>query len=162
SNLQWTRAAQLTNNVFPQSPAGAGNDVLPRNNFIDDYIVGAIETDGIPHSDVCTDEEFMRRAYLDLTGRIPPAQPVLDFLSNPSLTKRADLIDALLDTEEYVDRWTMRFGDMLENAYNSPANGLLYDGRTIYYDKIRDFVANNRPYNQFVTDLLTTPGDSFI
>lgn len=165
SNNQWSRAAELTSSVFGQrSEVGAcgGSIMLPRNNFIDDYIVGKIEADGIPHSDVCTDEEFIRRAYLDLTGRVPPANAVLDFLANPSATKRAELVDALLDTEEYVDRWTMRFGDMLENALNSPANPLLFDGRTIYYDKIKDFVQNNLPYNQFVTELLTAEGDSFV
>src|SRR5262249_7817773 len=87
---------------------------------------------------------------------------VLSFLSNPSASKRSELVDALLETEEYVDRWTMRFGDLLENAYNSAANPLLFDGRTIYYDKIKGFVQNDRPYSQLVTELVTAEGDSFV
>lgn len=159
SNQTWSQAAELTNRVFPQATGGSA--VLPRNNFIDDYIVGKIETDGIPHSAVCTDEEFVRRVYLDLSGRIPPTDQVTAFLAAPSPTKRADLIDALLGTEPYVDRFTMWFGDLLENAYSSPNNPLLFSGRTPYFYKIRDFVSTNRPYNQFVTELLSSSGYSW-
>jgi len=157
TGVQWSQAANLTEAVFTRKPAGALNGApLPRNNFIDDYIFDRIEADGIPTSPLCTDEEFVRRAYLDLTGRIPSSEAVQAFLSNPSQTKRAELIDTLLDSGEYVDRMTMFFGDLLENTYS-----LLWTGRTEYYSSIRNFVLANQPYDQFVIGLLSSEGYSW-
>ncbi len=157
TGVQWSRMANLTEAVFARRPGGAVNGtILPRNNFIDDYIFDRIEADGIPTSPLCSDEEFVRRAYLDLTGRIPTADAVQAFVANLSPSKRADLIDTLLDSGEYVDRMTVFFGDLLENTYS-----LLWNGRTQYYTTIRNFVLTNQPYNQFVIGLLTSEGYSW-
>ncbi len=156
SGAQWSEIANLTETVFTPRPSGASSGMLPRNNFIDDFIFDQIQADGIPTSDLCTDEEFVRRAYLDLTGGIPQASDVQAFLANPSPTKRAELIDALLETPQYVDRMTMFFGDLLGNTYR-----LLWNGRTQYYNSIKNSVLTNQPYDQFVRGLLASSGYSW-
>src|SRR5262249_42169282 len=134
-------------------PGGGQNLVYA--NFIDDFIFDAMASDQIPHAGLCTDEEFLRRAYLDLTGRIPTTDQVRSFLDNSGPDKRTALVDALLGTPEYVDRWTMYWGDLLRNT-----STLLANGRKPYNTYLRDFLLNNRPYDQFLYDLVTARGDN--
>src|ERR1043166_8565224 len=66
---------------------------IERKNYIDQHIFGRMERDGVPHAGLASDEEFVRRAYLDATGRIPSADDVLSFLSSKNPRKRDELID---------------------------------------------------------------------
>ncbi len=70
-------------------------------------------------SELCSDEAFLRRVYLDLIG-LPPTREEYDrFLADKDPKKRAKLIDALLDRPEFVDMWTMKWGELLRiRAYN--------------------------------------------
>src|SRR5262249_8489615 len=64
-------ASRLTSEVAKSLPGKATTASIPHKNFIDDQIFGRIEKEGIPHSPLSTDEEFLRRAYLDATGLLP-------------------------------------------------------------------------------------------
>jgi hypothetical protein len=86
------------------SPSRVG-DVL-RKDFIDDYLFGRMEANHVPHAGLATDAEFLRRITLDLTGQIPDAQAVREFLKDAGLDKRERLIEALLGSEAYLDYWT--------------------------------------------------------
>src|SRR5258708_36425173 len=72
-------------------------------NFIDDYIFGKMTTDGVAPAPITSDAEFLRRASLDLTGRIPAPGSVDDFLQNGSGDKRTALVDQLMASNEFVD-----------------------------------------------------------
>jgi hypothetical protein len=72
---------------------------MARKNFIDEHIFGKMERDGIPHAPLATDQEFLRRLTLDLTGRIPTPGDVRAFLADTSPDKRARLIDRLIGSE---------------------------------------------------------------
>jgi hypothetical protein len=126
-------------------------------NFIDDYLFAKIERDQIPHAGLCTDEEFMRRVSLDLTGRIPSAVAVRSFLSHPDPDKRSRLVESLIGTPEFVDRWTLWFNDFLKNTIYPVS----VQGRNALHNYIKDFVGANRPYNQVVQELITAEGDNF-
>ncbi|MGI0017011.1 MAG: DUF1549 domain-containing protein, partial [Nitrososphaera sp.] len=129
----------------------------PRNNFIDEYIFGKMERDGIPYAGLCTDEEFIRRVYLDLTGRIPAAEIVRSFVSDSNPAKRDMLVDTLIGTPPYVDRWTIWLSDFFRNTiYPGSA-----EGRNAFYFQIRRWVQDNTPYNQIAQELITAAGDSF-
>src|SRR5436190_4633393 len=80
-------------------------------NFIDDFVFGKIAADGIPSAAITTDQEFVRRIYIDLTGHIPTAAQINAFLGSDNPDKRNALIDSLLGSPAYVDRWTQWFGD---------------------------------------------------
>src|SRR5688572_13637025 len=89
---------------------------VPRVNFIDDYIFDKMKRDGIPHAPLSTDREFVRRIRLDLTGRLPSPEELREFLSDKSPDKRARLIDRLVDTPEFTDKWAYFLMDTLRVA----------------------------------------------
>src|SRR5262249_6148553 len=122
---QRSQVAALTNQVYGNRANGSVKLDVPRNNFIDDYIFDKAQRakPPVPIADLCTDEEFMRRASLDLAGRIPMADDVVAFVSNPSDTKRGDLIETLLASQGYIDRMTNFFGDLFENTFTAVGNG---------------------------------------
>lgn len=131
--------------------------VIPRRNVIDEHIFSKIERDRIPTADISTDGEFIRRVYVDLTGRIPTASAVRAFLTDRDPNKRDRLVDSLIGTPAYIDRWTMEFGDRFRNTiYPVSATG-----RNALYLYIKEFVQRNRPYNEVVTELIASSGDSF-
>lgn len=140
-------------------PVATGD--IGRKSFIDNYIFDKMAKDGVQPANLSTDAEFMRRVTLDLTGRIPTDNEVRAFLASTSPTKRDDLVNHLIGSPEFVDRWTMFFGDLFKNtAFASNVNRYV-DGRTAFYNYIRNAVAQNKPYNQVATDLISAAGDSF-
>lgn len=146
-------------------PEGTPLATVPRRNFIDDYIFDKIEQAGIRPANLSGDEEFIRRIYLELTGRIPSPQDVRAFLQDPDPgTKRDRVVDRLLAGGEFTDKLTLWLGDLLENSARNLDNGgggLNYTGRTLYYNVIKDAVAQNRPYNEVVRNLITAVGHSY-
>lgn len=128
-------------------------------NFIDDFIFGKIAADGVPLADPTTDQEFVRRIYLDLTGHIPTPDQVTSFVSNSDPDKRSALIDALIGSPEYVDRWTQWFGDQFKVGSNY-YNLISVTSRNLFYQYVRDMVERDRPYNEFAAQMIGATGDS--
>src|SRR2546421_3726827 len=90
---RWQELSKITARVasFQQVQDSAP---IPRNNFIDEYIVGRMERDGIRPAPISDDPEFLRRVYLDLNGRIPSADQVRSFINDSNPSKRDLLIDS--------------------------------------------------------------------
>lgn len=143
-------------NLRTRLPATANN---PRANFIDEFIFGAIESDRIPVARMTDDYEFLRRAMLDLTGRIPSASQVDAFVNDSTAGKRTALVNQLIGSPEFVDKWTTWFGDLFQVTSNY-YNLIGIASRNNFYRYLRDFVQRDRPYNTFVTELITASGDS--
>ena len=127
---------------------------------IDFYIFDDWRAHGITPAQKTTDWEFIRRATLDLTGRIPAPDRVLRFVADTDSAKRAKLIDELLAKPEWVDKWTMYFGDLFRNSATKQSTGLIRgaDGRTAFYQWTRDSLASGKPYSQMATELITAAG----
>ncbi len=127
---------------------------------IDSYIVADWQANNITPAPLTTDWEFIRRVSLDLTGRIPAPDRVLAFVADSSSDKRARLIDQLLASPEWVDKWTMFYGDLFQNTVTKPSTGLVRfpQGRNAFYQWIHDSIANHKPYNQMATELITAAG----
>ena len=138
-------------------PDGAIN--LPRNNFIDEILFAQMSRDGVTPAPLSTDYEFLRRAYIDLAGRIPQPEDVQAFLKDISGSKRSRLIDQLLASDAYTAQFTLYFNNKFLVTRGNGSNVRL-TGRNLYYNWLRDFVAHDRPYNEFVRELLTSTGDS--
>ncbi len=135
---------------------------IPRNNFIDNILFDKMAADSIASAPICTDAEFVRRAYLDLAGQIPTADAVTAFLADQATNKRAALVDRLIGSPEYVDKWTMFFNDLYKNTARS-TNVVRYEaGRTAFYEYIKKAISENRPYNQLARELITSNGDNFV
>ena len=115
-------AAELTDRLLGSEP-GAEPGLVQRRNFIDDHIFGKMERDGVPHAPPASDIEFLRRVTLDLTGRIPAPTEVRAFLADDDPNKRDKLIDRVIDSEEYVEKWAYHFMDLFR------ANGKMGRGQ---------------------------------
>jgi hypothetical protein len=146
--------------VDPAPPNGPIN--YPASvNYVDDEIFGKMKTDGIRPAAISSDEEFLRRVTIDLTGQIPDSATVTAFLADHSADKRAKTIDALIASDGFVDRWTMWFGDLVQNVQVSSNSREFPNGRNAYYWWIHDSIKNNKPYDQMVRELVGATGDSF-
>ena len=135
---------------------------MPRKNFIDEYIFGRMERDGIQPAPISTDQEYLRRVFLDLTGRIPSPEQVVAFAYDTNPAKRDTIVDALTGNAEYIGKWTMFLGDLYRN--NGPATNVnrYLQGRDAFYLYLYDALTVNKPYNQIARELITAAGDSFV
>ena len=124
-------------------------------NEIDNYIPQENK-----NTKVCTDEVFIRRTFITLTGRLPQSEKVVAFLSSTNPSKREILIDEILDSEEYVRYMVMRWGDILRIKSEFPSN-LWPNGVQAYNRWLYEKIANNTPYNQLVSELLLSKGSNF-
>src|SRR3954469_10826789 len=124
---------------------------------IDSYIWADFQKHGITPAPKTTDWEFVRRATLDLTGRIPKADRAAAFVADGSTDKRSKLIDELLADPAWTDKWTMFFGDLYQNTQTKSSTGLqrLPQGRNAFYQWIHDSLAANKPYNQMASELIS-------
>lgn len=132
----------------------------PRNNFIDEHIFNRIEQAGIEVAPLASDSEFLRRVTLDLTGRIPTRDRVVEFLNDPNPGKRSSRIDELLVSPQFVDKWTLFFGDLFKlNARASNVNRFI-QGRDAFYLYLKDAIARNESYAQLARELISATGDN--
>jgi len=127
-------------------------------NFIDKHVNAKLEKRRILPSDECTDAEYLRRVYLDLTGLPPTAEQARAFLSSqsPSQEKRRQLVDQLTGSRDYVANWSNKWADLLQ--CNQKALG--EKGVWAYREWIRESVAQNKPYDQFAYELITAQGSN--
>jgi hypothetical protein len=109
---------------------------------------------------LCSDAVFIRRAYLDMTGTIPTAAEVRGFLDDQSPDKRARLIDQLMDRQEFLDYWSMKWGDALRIKAEIPVN-LWPNGARSFHHWIWASLAANKRYDQMVREMLTASGSNF-
>ena len=104
--------------------------------------------------------EFLRRVRLDLTGRIPTKDEVLEFLADTSATKREQLVDRLLQTSEWADRWTMFFGDLFRNTQVTAQVNRYQWGRDSFHLYLLESMRQNKPYDQMTREMLAAEGVS--
>src|SRR5260370_25166210 len=93
-------------------PGFAWNDA-PEKSFIDSLVNAKLKQLQILPSDLCSDEEFLRRASLDAIGRLPTVEESQAFLIDQNPNKRDQLIDALVETDDFASYWTLMTGDIL-------------------------------------------------
>ena len=140
----------------PFETAGA---LTPRNK-IDELVFARWKELGIQPANLCSDSVFLRRAWLDVTGTLPTAQQATEFLNSQDPDKRAVLIDQLLAGDEFADYWAMKWSDLLRVKAEFPIE-LWPNAAQAYYHWIRDSLRENKPYDQFVREMLTASGSNF-
>lgn len=130
---------------------------LPRNNFIDDLVWKKLKRLNLTPSQAAPDHVFLRRAFVDIIGRVPTAEETKAFLADDSPARRQRLIDQLLDDPEYADHWANKWADLLRpNPYHAGIKAVLN-----YDNWIRESFRRNKPYDEFVRELLTAKGSTF-
>ena len=126
-------------------------------NFIDQAIQAKMRADKVTAAPPTTDSEFLRRIYLDLTGRIPDADTVVRFLNNPDPAKRTQLIDELLDTPAYADQMALFLLNRFKVTRAHESVSTL--GRDVFYNFVRQMFADDRPYDDFARQFISAAGE---
>jgi len=152
----------VTDQIGPKYPK------VPTPTKIDEHVVTKLQKLGVVPSELCTDEEFLRRASLDIAGTLPTAAEVTAFLSDDSTDKRTRKIDELLDRPEYAIWWATKFSDVC--GLNAP----LFLGSTTEFAKISGEqwyswmerrIRENTPYDKIVAGIVLAtsrkPGQSY-
>jgi Protein of unknown function (DUF1549)/Protein of unknown function (DUF1553)/Bacterial Ig-like domain len=130
---------------------------LPKANFIDGLVWEKLRKLGLTPSAPAPETTFFRRAYLDAIGRLPTPDETRAFLADTSLDKRTRLVDHLLEQPEYADHWANKWMDMLRpNPYRVGIKAVLNLDAWI-----RQAFRENRPYDQFVREVVTAKGSTF-
>jgi hypothetical protein len=135
-------------------PDNAYADFQPKN-FIDDLVLAKWRKTHIAPSPEASDVEFLRRAYVDAMGILPTAADVREFLTDESPDKRDRLIERILEREEFIDLWAHRMGDLLRNRVG---DSNAKDDTVAFHKWIRKSVAENKPYDRFVREVLAVTG----
>ncbi len=136
------------------APFARARTFVPASNDIDSAINSKAAALGLTLSPRCGDGEFLRRATLDVTGRLPKTETVRAFLVDTDSQKREKLADRLLASPEYVDFWTLKWGDLLRNSKRA----LGKNGMTAFHKWIRQSVADNKPWDTMTREVLTAQG----
>ena len=143
--------------VLPKNLEFAWNE-LPENNYIDTHMHNKFKNLRIIPSELCTDEEFIRRVTLDVTGRLPTVDEYNAFLADVDPKKRDKLVDELLTRKEFVEIWVMKWAELLTIR---TTNQISYKSMLLYYTWLQERVANNVPMNVMVQELLGSNGGTF-
>ncbi len=125
--------------------------------LVDRYTVAKWKQLGITPSELCTDEEFIRRASLDIAGTLPSPEQLKAFAADPDPAKRDKLIDTLVDSPEhsffFANKWAdilrVKRGNQITRAY----------GTFVFHDWIRQAIASDMPYDEFAREILGAVGD---
>ncbi len=136
----------------------ATSDNVPTSQ-IDRIVYAELEKLGVRPA-ICSDAVFIRRLYLDTMGVLPSPAEVTAFLSDTNPAKRAQLIDQVLNRPEFADYWAMKWGDILRIKAEFPVN-LWPNAAQAFHRWVWESIRFNKPYTQFVREMLTTNGSNF-
>lgn len=128
------------------------------NNYIDEQIFAKLKSFRVNPSKPCSDSEFVRRAHLDLLGILPTADEARAFVADQSPEKRSRLIDELLNRPEFADFWALKWADLLRLEERA----LDKKGVTAFHHWIRQSVADNKPLDEFVREMIAGRGSTYI
>jgi len=141
--------------------ANAQPPALPADSassFIDEEIRGAWKLAKVTPAAPASDEQFLRRIYLDLTGRIPTADEIRAFLANPKPSKRAEVVDQLLNSDWFSDRWAQWFADLGHVSHNVLRG---YTGRNAYYHWIRNGIQHRMSLSDLAIGIIASQGNNY-
>lgn len=130
---------------------------VPQDGIVDKAVFAKLNRMRIAPSEACTDQEFIRRVYLDTIGVLPRPEEVKQFLESNSPTKRAELVEGLLGRPEFLDFWTLKFADILR----SNSRLIQSKGTHVFQRWIRTGLEQKKPLDEMVRELLTAGGSTF-
>lgn len=128
----------------------------PQHNYVDTAIDAKLKQLQFLPSDLCSDEEFLRRVYLDVTGLLPTIEQAAAFLKDDSSDKRGRLIDDLLERPEHAKFWALKWGDLLRLTNAQVTSTGVYK----YHRWVERAIRTNMPYDEFARELLTASGST--
>lgn len=148
-----TTARQPVRNASPES--------MKVTSFIDEEIFRKLAAEGLQSAALATDEEFFRRINLDLTGRIPTPSDIRAFVADSDPKKRDALIDRLLFSPEFVDKWTVWLGDTLQNAATAQNRSQQIEGRNRLHEWIRASIDEGKSWRDIAFQMVAAQGNNY-
>jgi hypothetical protein len=131
---------------------------VPENNYIDTLVNNKLKKLRIAPSELCTDEAFLRRAYIDIIGILPTVEEYNRFMSNKAPNKRDQLVDELLGRKEFAELWVLKWAELLQIKSSQQVS---YKAMLLYYNWLQDKIARNVPTDEWVQELLSASGGTF-
>jgi hypothetical protein len=128
----------------------------PAANYIDEHVDAKLRALQYLPAAICTDDEFLRRVYLDVTGQLPSVEESKVFLADQSKDKRSKLIDKLLDRREHAKFWALKWGDILRLTSTQVGAGGVFK----YHRWLERAFEQSMPYDQFARELLLSSGST--
>jgi len=138
-------------------PAGYQWPNPPENNYVDTHVFAKLKRLNIAPSNLCSDEQFIRRLYLDLCGMLPPPNQARAFVAATERDKRSRLVDQLLKRPEFAEFWTKKWLDVLRVSRDS----IQWAGAKAYHGWIRERIQQDASFAEVVHDMLTSQGESY-
>lgn len=132
---------------------------VPENNYVDQLVNAKLKKLRIEPSGLCTDEVFVRRVYLDITGILPTPDEYARFMVSTLPNKRELLVDELLDRKEFAELWVLKWAELLQ--IRSDGNNVSAKAMLLYYTWLQDKIARNVPTDEWVRELLGANGGTF-
>ncbi len=144
--------------MFIQQVANFAWQAPPPANYIDELVnAKLLQLQYVP-APTCSDAEFLRRVHLDIVGSLPAVEEARAFLADENPDKRAQLIDRLLQRDEYAKFWALKWGDLLKMTSKLIGD----DGIHKYHRWVEEAFRTNMPYDEFARQLLTGSGSTLI
>ena len=135
---------------------------LPEFNYIDKHVHNKLSRLRIIPSGVASDEIFLRRVTLDITGLLPTEEERARFLADKNPKKREAVIDELLNRKEFTEIWVMKWAELIQiRSTGNNARDISYKAALLWYEQLRTQIAENRPFNLIIHDLLASRGGTF-
>ena len=131
---------------------------VPENNYIDTLVNKKLRDLRVTPSELCTDEAFLRRVYVDVIGLLPTPEETDRFTKNPASNKRDQLVDELLGRKEFAEVWVMKWAELLQIK---SSNTVSYKATLLYFNWLQDKIAKNVPVNEWVQEILGANGGTF-
>ena len=151
------KEAGPSNNIS-DNPSDGTSNFISKPSPVDRHLFAQWRKLGIVPSAPTDDATFLRRVSVDICGTLPTRDEVTEYLNDTSSDKRERLIDRLLNRPEYASYFTLKWADILQNRGAGYATSKQRAGTTLFASWIRDSVESNKPYDQFVSEILTATG----
>ncbi|HRX78334.1 MAG: DUF1549 domain-containing protein [Planctomycetaceae bacterium] len=143
--------------VLPKGLQFEWKDVVA-NNYIDELMQDKFKKLRIQPSEVCTDEEFLRRVTIDITGALPTVEEYYAFMQDADANKRDKVVDDLLSRKEFVELWVMKWAELLQIRTTQQ---ITTKPMLRFYNWVQERIASNMPMDQLVQELLGASGGTF-
>ncbi|MFQ3651351.1 MAG: DUF1549 domain-containing protein, partial [Gemmataceae bacterium] len=131
---------------------------IEEKNYIDTLVHAKLQKLRILPAEVCDDETFLRRVYLDIIGLLPTVEEYHRFVGSKDPAKRDKLVDELLNRKEFAELWVLKWAELLQIR---SSNEVSYKAMLLYYEWLQNKIANNVPVNEWVQELLGASGGTF-
>jgi Protein of unknown function (DUF1549)/Protein of unknown function (DUF1553) len=127
-------------------------------NYIDQLIADKLQKLRMLPSGICTEEEFLRRVFVDIVGKLPTEEEYREYMADAATDKRAKLIDRLLERKEFSEIWAMKWAQLLMVKSD---NNVSYKAAFLYSSWLTNQLASNQPIDKIVRELLSSSGGVF-